>query len=48
MFTGVLWVINLIEQVVEETFIRKRDVFVVYRLDTFYPHGLNQREINAA
>ena len=39
------WVITLIEQVDDE---RQRELFWAYKLDTFYPNGLNQGEIYAA
>ena len=42
------WVITLIEQVDDEKFLRQRELFWAHKLDTFYPNGLNQREIYAA
>ena len=42
------WVIALIEQVDDEKFLRQRELFWAHKLDTFYPNGLNQREIYAA
>ena len=42
------WVITLIEQVDNEKFLRQRELFWAHKLDTFYPNGLNQREIYAA
>ena len=41
------WVITLIEQVDNEKFLRQKDLFWAHKLDTFYPNGLNQREIYA-
>ena len=43
-----LKVITLIEQVDDEKFLRQRELFWAHKLDTFYPNGLNQREIYAA
>ena len=42
------WVITLIEQVDDEKFLRQRELFWAHKLDTFYPNGLNQRDIYAA
>ena len=42
------WIIALIEQVDDEKFLRQRELFWAHKLDTFYPNGLNQREIYAA
>ena len=42
------WAITLIEQVDDEKFLRQRELFWAHKLDTFYPNGLNQREIYAA
>ena len=42
------WVITLIEQVDHEKFLRQRELFWAHNLDTFYPNGLNEREIYAA
>ena len=42
------WVISFIQQVGNDKFLTKRELFWVHKLDTFYPNGLNQREIYAA
>ena len=42
------WIITLIEQVDDEKFLRQRELFWAHKLDTFYPNGLNHREIYAA
>ena len=42
------WVITLTKQVDDEKLLRLREIFWAHKLDTFYPNGLNQREIYAA
>ena len=39
------WEITLIEQVHDKKFLRLRKLFWAHKLDTFYPNGLNQRDL---
>ena len=40
--------ITLIEQVDNEEFLEQRELFWALKLDTFFPYGLNERQIYAA
>ena len=37
--------ITSIEQVDDEKVLRQRELFWAHKLDTFYPNGLNQRDL---
>ena len=49
VFNGIQdWLIALTEPVDDEKLLRQRELFWTRKLDTFYPNGLNQREIYGA